>query len=550
MLRTFTVVFFIIALSEGLVHSQDLSTSIFPSEDELYEAFSLGEISFDQLIRLTEIAISGVDSASLHLLEEIPNLSLLNLRRDSVRTTLESEQSALVTGKAPVPANSSSPLSGLITHRYYQDLEDDSRNKYQTSARVGFGDFNAEIRLQRNYGGREGITGRTVSYQPEKGLIREFRFGSFSRKFGLGTVIGYRGKLFACSDEIDSESFLFPDYGGQNGLYARFRAAGLEVQSLLSIQRDACYRLATSAVMLSRSGGSIRPAVIVAWNTLKNRISERSINDYKFGLNWRYEYRHGRNNTELSMQAGEENSFAGLVTEGRHRFEGTEVRYALWSYADKYVDLAGGGKAAGLSRAKYLNNVDFDYSSRRAGQTGGILKTIVELASNLELTNSFLYAALGSDTANLQWLCGMTRRTGNGSRITLDHLRKTKRRVRDGIVGDSTSTRTRLESRFRTGKTQLRIFAAWNSRDGAGDFITLFLVASRTTANHGELQIWAKVDRISTSDLNVDYWYAYLKNEIYLLKNLNLSTKLSHTYQGHYEDSNRTTVSLEMKVLL
>jgi len=54
--------------------SQELSTSVFPSEDELLEALNLGEIDIALFVTLQEIYLHGVDSSRLHELDGIPNL--------------------------------------------------------------------------------------------------------------------------------------------------------------------------------------------------------------------------------------------------------------------------------------------------------------------------------------------------------------------------------------------------------------------------------------------------------------------------------------------
>ena len=71
--------------------AQELSTEVFPSEDELLEALHLGDISYDQYVLLREVARLGIDSASAHLLDEITNLSSFRRDRYSVRG-LEQEQ--------------------------------------------------------------------------------------------------------------------------------------------------------------------------------------------------------------------------------------------------------------------------------------------------------------------------------------------------------------------------------------------------------------------------------------------------------------------------
>ena len=91
-LAVLTALALVAATGGGDLHAQDLSTEIFPSEDELYQALLTGELSYRQYLILQEISQHGLDSSNIHLLDQIPNLSFFGIDTLSLRTSLEDEQ--------------------------------------------------------------------------------------------------------------------------------------------------------------------------------------------------------------------------------------------------------------------------------------------------------------------------------------------------------------------------------------------------------------------------------------------------------------------------
>ena len=212
-----TAIALVVLLGGGTADSQELSTEIFPSEDEIYQALRSGEISYRQYLTLQEIAAHGLDSSNIHLLDEIPNLTFFVLDTNSMATSLEIEQETPFKTEQEKQTRAKQ-IGGAIQHRYYRIAEEDGRSKYGTSARIDIGDnVTADIKLRREYSGRERVTSRTVAYKSRAGVVKEILLGNFSKRYGMGTVVGYRGKLLGYSSTIDSESWLFPDNGGFNG---------------------------------------------------------------------------------------------------------------------------------------------------------------------------------------------------------------------------------------------------------------------------------------------------------------------------------------------
>ncbi|MEW5993526.1 MAG: hypothetical protein AB1744_03925, partial [Candidatus Zixiibacteriota bacterium] len=389
-MRLFTGVLFLsIVLITSVVNTQELSTEVYPSEDELLEALRLGEITIRQYLILQEIITQGIDSTNQHLLDEIPNLSFFPTTPKSLTSTLEKEQQT----SFQAPPTEARPAAASVSYQYYEELESERRSQYRITYRLSpIRDLEAELKVHREFSGRERIVGRRVSYRTPGRALREVVIGNVTRRFGAGTIVGYRGKLVDFADELGGESLLFPDYGGNNGAYVQAEFGAVEIQGLGSLVRDANHSLLTAGTIVSFPRTRLSPQVIVSLNRLRNRRTGENLYDVKYGWYSRCNYRDSYVSWELSGQAGERPSLGALVVEGRHLFDGAEVRYAGWIYSDDYLDLSGGSKAGNLSRTERIDKVDFSYSNRRSGQEGGLVKSIVLLADDVQMINSLLYA--------------------------------------------------------------------------------------------------------------------------------------------------------------
>jgi len=123
------------------------------------------------------------------------------------------------------------------------------------------------------------------------------------------------------------------------------RSGQLAVEGLLSVTRDAHYRLVSAGAAVRRTVGRFRPGLIVGLNRLTNRFTDDVLEIPMLGLYGEHRYSAGYLAVEAGRQGGSQVSAGGAVLEGRHRFKTVEVRYSGWSYAVSFVDLTAGSKA-------------------------------------------------------------------------------------------------------------------------------------------------------------------------------------------------------------
>ena len=527
--------------------AQELSTFVYPSEDELEEAFHNGEIDFIQLVTLQEIIRFGIDSSKLYLLDEIPNLSYFADGRLFPAIKTDSEQESPFLAKEI----GNKLVTGRVSHSYSQRLETDGDSRYRTSGQVSLGEnLNMAFRLHKEYSGGERFVYRTLEYRQKKSVIRQVTVGNYSTRLGLGSIVGYRGKILDYADEINSESMAFPDYGGYNGLNLRTKNSSFESELLLSINRDQDHSVRTIAGEFGLSGRRFVPAFIASMTNLKERATDYSIGDFKYGVNIESKYTSGYNRVELSAQAGEEDSFGAALTEGKHLFNQAEINYALWYYDDKYLDITGGSKAAAVRETVNLPEVNFSYSDKRRGQTGGLIKTIVELTESVDLANSLIYANKNEDDYNFEFLSAIEKQFSANWQLRLDHVSRSRHRLQSATETEEISRRSRVEIRYQNPTLYVRTYAAYQSKSGEGDYLSLFANCLYKSRDFGDMSLWLNIGKYQIDDGTLVYWYGFLENRQKLFDNVNTLAKISHSYREGHADEHVSTFSIGLEITL
>ncbi len=520
--------------------AQDLSTDVYPSEDELLEALRRGDIDQERYLILLEILREGIDSSTVHLFDEIPGSD----GRQTAQSRLASEQAEAFAGRG-LPMR----RYGEIQYRYARELDDTERGSYRTRIHLfPIEHIDLSLAFDRSVSGRERLVGRSVRYAVNRGLVREVTVGSFSRRLGLGTVLGYRGRILDCTDRLDGESALYPDYGGQNGTYVRLAEGQYLVQGIGSLHRDSANGLMTVAGMVERKLGRARVAAIVGLNRLKNRTTAETLTDAKIGALAAGRYRNGEAAIEMTAQAGARAGIAGVVAEGTHRMEGPQVKYAGWWYSPRYLDLAGGSRTGALSTGDSLGEVGFYWRTKRTGSAGGMMRTTMPLGAGVQLEAAGLFSAFGKDTSRAEVLAAVTRELGKHGQIRGDMQARLTRRA-DGSADDEDITRrVRIEGRWDDQRLAVRGYVGHTISDGSHDYWTVFARVRCGTARLGKFELWMNLGRIAMDRGQLDYTYGYVRCAQSLRTGTEAALKIAHRYSRNSNERHTTTVAVEVRV--
>ncbi|MEW6051998.1 MAG: hypothetical protein AB1644_13170 [Candidatus Zixiibacteriota bacterium] len=525
--------------------AQVLSTDILPSEDELYEALQLGDIDYDQYQTLYELYLQGVESGDQYLLDEIPNLwHVLNLTRLS-ETRLEADQSEpFVRPDSPVPGR-----AVRTRYRFVQRLDDSEGQSQRLTIRADAnGRWRSDLKLRRDIDGSEHMLSRCVRYRTETGTIREITLGNFVERYGLGSVIGYRGRLLKPSTGLDDVSILFPNYGGFNGISVRGQAGDIAISSMASIMRDSAHTLLSTGAMIRPAGWRLTPSLILGLNRLANRLTDKSITDLKFGMLTSYRSKRGVVNLEISGQAGARNGLGAMVLEGGHAVDKCNISYAVWRYAARYLDLTGGSKAGNLRHEVELDAVDLRFSDKRAGQTGLLMRTLLRSNERTEFSGAIALAAFDRDTANGQFLAAVVRRLNRKLSLRADYLADA--RIREGVdhAGEVTDHRVRLEARVQTKPLSVRSYIGLKLRQRQAGVLSQFISVEWRSGSAGNWRLWSNMGRVMRGRL--DYWYLFLENTQSLARKWEGRIKIMRSYSRYRTASEQWSVAFELTAAL
>ena len=261
------------------------------------------------------------------------------------------------------------------------------------------------------------------------------------------------------------------------------------------------------------------------------------------GIYGEHRYESGYLSFEASRQEGNQVSAGCVVVEGRHRFKSTEVRYSGWSYSDDLVDLTTGSKSVYLSRTDTLQPVGLKVSMKRPGQSGLLIKTVVQLSDKMKFSNAVLCATRGSVHQRQQFSSSIIRSFDNKSSILLTYLGKSKRNPQDDDNGTA-DHRIRLESRFLADRWSVRCYVGYNARTDDRGSACLFGSLRYKTAGNCRVYIWSNFGDLEAAGIN--YWYLFVRAEWPMINQVRLAAKLANRYRRGSSDANRAQLSLEL----
>ncbi len=534
----YTGVVIMMFLLAGAGMGQELSSVVLSSEDEVYEAWREGEIDYQQYLILLECLAFGVTPWETYLFDDIPNLALR--QPDDTLDLLTADQVRPFALTAP----DAHGWGGLISHRAGVEANGEKRSRYRTSVRLSLDDrWFARLQVQREYSGRERITQRNLEYRHAEGQLRRVVVGGFTGRFGLGTVIGHRGKLLDYEARISGESWLYPDNGGYNGVLAEGKSGGVLWKGLVSQVRDTGYAISTAAGVATMQRKGIQPSVLASVTRLRNRSTDGHSTISSLGLNVRWLHRSGAIEAELAGQGEEHSSSISGVVEGSQRGAWGDIRLAGWAYSDKYSDLTGGSKAMRVYRDWTDEETAFTGTTRRAGQSGGIIKFATEPIDDWRLDVGLAYGAFNRDTSLLEISAGVSRDLSRQVALKVETEGRRARKFEPGEDGDADRQRSRLEARYRGSRLNVRGYVGYTTQTDRNDYWTVFTSLRYEQESFGLVEAWSNFGRIESGRLA--YWYGFVRSEQELIEHFSVGVKLAQSYRRAEVQKRSTTIVLE-----
>lgn len=507
----FVIILFFLTVFHSHILSNDDSLLVnIPQPEEIDEAYNSGLLEYQDYIALLET----VRQARLSRADSLFLLSFPDLQM-GLSTGLDN--SAEFSGnveedKTPPPQVH---LDALLRNSYRLKDRPDRKNLMRIGASVA--DWAGALEVARAYDGAYDWNRRSISYSTG-GTDNRFVLGNYSAYLGLGVVYGYHGRLLnKDADREESNKILFPKYGGGNGFVANWNGKTI----LADFDRGDEFS--------SQFGGILIPylktqAVIVGYGRVYNRSLKQAASSAYISLAGQY-IGDSRFRYEAAVALRRDKLRPAIVISSAWKKGRTRSEISIWHYHQQYPSFFSGSISSRRSRMRTIDDIDFSYSNRRAGETGALIRTSCRFSSVLRIFVRTAYNQRHSGMNRIETEAGMRRDLGEMYYISLkafyrhDSLSSgedIEKKLQAEIIRGSGGTRTRLAVRYRFDRRQ------------EYNYYTIYL-ENRLASVIGDLYIICKWDKLYLSDMKNEYMYLSLacKGNI----GTNLRSRMHYSYR-------------------
>jgi len=523
-------------------HGRLLGADIYPSDEELYEAYLAGDLEYQDYLNLKDLFDGGIDSTEMYLLEEIPNINYFLKSYTKDYSESEQEQTQPFTDVSEIEYKEK--ISGSFKWRRYQKLEENGDNENRFYLTSGFAPgWTFKARGTDEYDGRQTLSARSLIYKADQGTIKKLIVGNYTARFGLGLTVGYRGRLLDKDDLSESELIAFPDYSGFNGVYIEGGERKQDVKGMVHYDQNDTIRVQTVAVDLMREIGDFRIEGMVLGSLFKNRPLDADYKFYQFGTLFGYERDRFNGALELAFQK-DASAFPAAVFESRYRDEILDIKFSAWHYDDDYKNFFGGGRSGSIYRSIELDTIGLAFRDRRNNQRGFLMRTRTAFSESEEFNLSFSLYGSGSHDRCTEMLASFEKILNPESRLRLFYEYERS----EEMNGIATGNKWRAEYRRASKKFYFRSYIGYRYNSDDKEYLSQFVRVRFSHAVFDNIEFWFNLSRLNMETGKIDYFYGYLKESVELMRDFMLGVKYHYRYSRDYSDKEDIGIMLETEL--
>jgi hypothetical protein len=393
----FLLFIFALVLTPAL-RSQLISSEIFETEEDLREGLEMGFLTFDQYLELLDMMQSKLYPASgeadkLFLVPDVSNLDLLMMRAGQMDMSLDQKMASFL---AKAQRKKRDVLAGKLAWRFYERFEEDGEIENYFLAEM----INKERFIWHIQATQETNSSNTFLSSSDPKIRKRFLkllfprhhgeliLGNFDKRIGLGLNVGYH-PLFGYSSDIESHaknSFLYPTRGRFNGIYGEAQFNYIFAMAFYSRNRRGEIENEISALDLGFVDKRLEVGVCVSKGELQNINSKNKFEDDCGSLHFNLNLKPMVLSGEYAMLFNGENGLALDVFSHKRIFS---FDFSLWRYEDDFIHPHGGGIANPDYETIHIDEIDFDYRSRQAGERGVFFKSRYNMFNKCDFNFSY-----------------------------------------------------------------------------------------------------------------------------------------------------------------
>ncbi|MDD4051819.1 MAG: hypothetical protein PHR28_07980 [candidate division Zixibacteria bacterium] len=502
-----------------------MKSIVVPDPEEISEAFENGFIDYEDYRALLEISSAGRLSRedSLFLLK-FPDL----LSGFSVNPQLEIDGGASGSSPPGKPVFSVARAQGFL-------IRHDQKLTEQTQFRR-LGRLHAVAEGCRLYGewehGNDGVVTvgrRYIEYGIARAADTTVRLtvGNFNDRFGLGLVYGYHGQLFSKSDGREMEGFLFPRYGGSNGLRVIVGSDKKAARVVYDTDRNNEFakRFMGGAIPIGIDAHTV--TVAGGYGLLRSRTDHTATEAWYSSVSGEEKMDVVAIRYELAVAGRNGAASSALAAEGRIRRAKGSLILSGWRYDRDYPAWFSGGPSSRRSRTSSIDEIGLTWRNRYGGETGGTIRATQNIARRVSLHTAVGYAWRSENDNRAEGLVGITYEINAVYRAKLDCFWRRdslyseglgQRRIQTELVRQQGAMRTRIVTGHRIDR-----------KNNRNDF--LLYAEQKIAGRYGVLTFTGKLDRFRLDDFKTQTVYMTVGHQAGLSARVASVVKYSYRYR-------------------
>jgi len=505
------------------IAAQEYNEFRLPDPEEVYQAYQDGFLEYEGYRQLLEICRSGPVNGEDSLFVRYFAHVLQGLDFDP----LLSDEETLPDTSTTTPQL---PYHHSSLYRQYHRLKDDNDINRLWRHEATCGTVSTYFEIEKEYSGLTRWGRRYLSYSCElnSGNKVDLTVGNFNRSFGLGVIYGYHGRLLDKDEELSTADwFLSPNYGGSNGVWASFKHGARMYDAVFDFDRNDTHRKEMSGLSLPVPLTATDLILSFVYGRLVNREAGAKTEAGLTSLFNRGRLLSGSYEAEIALASNNNDWHMALAGEWRRVKNRSSLSIVGWHYDRGYPSWFAGGPSRRSYRTVEIDELEFSYRDRFAGESGGVIKTSSALSSTVKFQNAFSYAWRSADDNRLEYRSAVKYRFNPAYAVEVRwHYRS------DDALYDE-NRRQRIYATLVRQAGQLRMkggLGYYFDSDSERDDYLVYL-EGRFDHRAGRFWLMAKWDRLEWSALRNNYFYTTVAYEADLGCGLSTYIKYSYRYR-------------------
>jgi len=389
---------FLISILTFSSHAQLISTEIYETEEDLREGLELGLLTFDQYLELLDMIQSKLYPASeeadkLFFVPDVSSVDVSQIKLKDQDVDLNQKiGSFLADGK-----KEGRPLfSGKLAWRLYEKFQEEGETESYLLCEITNRDRMIwRIEADQEVNSSEAVLSRgnlRVRKRFIKFLLPQYSseviLGNFDKRIGLGLNVGYHPLIgYTSTSDLKSEdTFLYPALGRYNGIYGESELKSFSVLVFYSKNKREEIENRIGAFDLSFVIKNMQVGFCLSEGELKNIENKNVFKDDCKSLHFDLKLKPIKFSGEYALLSDQKSGLAFDLYSHRKPYS---FDFSWWRYEDDFIHPHGGGISNPDYETINLEDIDYQYRSRQAGERGVFFKSRYRILDELSLNFSY-----------------------------------------------------------------------------------------------------------------------------------------------------------------